>query len=112
VQRFRWDRDAARWTATAQTPEIWLTADGLETADPAGFTGPQCRAVRSEWRLRCPRCGTRVPASDGRLQGVAWQMVDALSRDGHMPKAMPPLTLDDLRRGLAATHPDLEWPPF
>ncbi len=112
IERFRFQSRSGRWEATAQTREVWLTADGQETADPAGFTGPGSRAVGSEWRLRCPGCGTTVSPTDGQLQGVAWQMVHALTRDGRPPTVLPPLTLDTLRYGLAATHPDLEWPPF
>jgi hypothetical protein len=39
VERFRWDRLEARWVATAQTPEVPLTADDRVTADPLGWDG-------------------------------------------------------------------------
>jgi hypothetical protein len=102
IERFRHDRSAARWVATAQTPEVELNADDRPTD---GWTNGM--AVRSVWVLQCPACGERVPARDGAMQVAAWRMVHGLTVDGQVPRKLPSVTLDELRVQLRATPEQL-----
>jgi hypothetical protein len=105
VERFRHDYDAARWVATAQTPEVRISAEDRPTD---GWSAG--RDVRSVWPLRCPRCRDRVPARDERLQAVAWTLVFELSTGEKSPRKLPPVTLDELQDRLAAIPKWAAWP--
>jgi hypothetical protein len=97
VERFRHDYDAARWVATAQTPEVRINAEDRPT--DGWNDGPD---VRSVWFLRCPRCGDQSPVRNERLQAAAWTLVYELSTGGESPRKLPPVTLDELRDRLRA----------